>query len=70
MKKPNNGACDHFRPTLWGFEWGACEVERTLSHNGSVLIRVKTPRRELEIWVTPTGLIKIDLKTKQEEATK
>ena len=45
----------HYRETKYGFEFGAAMVERTCSHNGHVVISIKTPYRWLEVQVTPKG---------------
>ena len=44
--------------TQFGFDWGAAKVERVCQHKGEVILSVKTPRQELEIRVTPSGLIR------------
>ena len=49
---------EHYRETRYGFEWGAATVERQISHKGAVQFVVVTPRQELTIYVTPTGLIR------------
>ena len=42
----------------YGFRWDNVLVERAMEHNGYHLITVKTPRRMLDITITPTGLIR------------
>ena len=44
--------------TQFGFDWGPAKVERICQHRGEVIMAVKTPRQELEIRVTPSGLIR------------
>ena len=48
----------HYRETTYGFEYGAARIERTASDKGYVFLTVVTPRRTMEIVVTPTGLIR------------
>ncbi len=48
----------HFTNTQYGFEYGAAEVERLHSDDGRVWLGVKTPREELQIYITKTGLIR------------
>ena len=48
----------HFADTQYGFEYGAAEVERLHSNDGRVWLGVKTPREELQIYITKTGLIR------------
>lgn len=43
--------------TQYGFKWGTVEVERAVYHRGYKLMTLKTLRQELEITITPTGLI-------------
>ena len=42
-----------------GFCWGVAKVLRIMEHKGSIVIGIETPREELQIMVTPTGLIRI-----------
>lgn len=44
--------------TRYGFNWGKVKVERVVSHLGYKVIQVETPRRRLEVTITPTGLIR------------
>ena len=57
----------HYRETRFGFEYGAAAVERACSHNGYVVILVKTPHQWLEVQVTPAGRV---IRTKQFPAPK
>ena len=41
--------------TPYGFGFGACNVERTTSHNGYVYIKIYTKHRAIELHVTPEG---------------
>lgn len=42
--------------TRWGFIWGGIvEVTRVMQYRGSRVIRLKTPHRDVEICVSPTG---------------
>jgi hypothetical protein len=44
--------------TKYGFTWGKAKVERIASHKGYLFLGVTTPRDQLEIRITPTGLIR------------
>lgn len=44
----------------YGFSWGQVEVERLIEHKGHRLLRIRTKKQQLEIRVTPTGLIRIE----------
>ena len=48
----------HFTNTQYGFEYGIAEVERLHSDDGRVWLGVKTPREELQIYITKTGFIR------------
>lgn len=50
---------EHFKETQYGFEWGAVIIERQISDKNGVQFVVRTPRQELIICVTPTGLIRV-----------
>ena len=47
--------------TAYGFEYGAAAVERVCADEkkGWVVISVKTPKCELEVYVTKTGKVRI-----------
>ena len=46
--------------TDYGFEWGNITVERLAElPQGHRVLRVKTPRQDIEIYVTKTGLIRV-----------
>ena len=51
----------HYLETKYGFEYGAAIVERTASdeHKGWVLLTVKTPKTELQVYVTKTGKVRV-----------
>ena len=49
----------HYREASYGFEWGACSIERVASGKWGVALSVKTPRQTLDIRVTPSGLIRL-----------
>jgi hypothetical protein len=51
---------DYGVDTKYGFIWGVAAVERLASYRGSVIIRIKTPREELVVRVTPTGLLRVE----------
>jgi hypothetical protein len=50
-----------FKPTDFGFEWGAVTVTRCISDDtkGFVAMSVKTAKTELQVYVTKTGKMKI-----------
>ena len=47
--------------TLYGFVWGAAEVERLFSDpkRGWVIIGVKTPKCNLQVYVTKMGKVRV-----------
>lgn len=51
----------HFKEIECGFEYGAATVQRLASDEkrGWVCIGVKTPKEDLQIHVTKTGLVRI-----------
>ena len=51
----------HFKETQYGFEWGAATVERCCSDRkkGWVVMRLQTPRIELQVYVTRTGKVRV-----------
>ena len=51
----------HYRETKFGFEYGALTIERCYSDekSGLVVLQVKTPRQEFDIYCTKTGLLRI-----------
>lgn len=51
-KKPS------FAVIPYGFRYGAVRVERCGSHLGHVFLTLYTPRQQLEVRITPTGLIR------------
>lgn len=44
--------------TPYGFEWGPMVIERATSHNGHVVLTLKTDKQIMNIRVTPAGLIR------------
>jgi len=52
-----------FKETQYGFTWGAVTVERIISleqKTGFMLVlELRTPRQRLKIYITPTGLIRV-----------
>lgn len=49
-----------FKETKYGFIWNAAEVQRVYEEtNGSIDMTIQTPRTEINIYVTPTGLIRV-----------
>jgi hypothetical protein len=46
--------------TDYGFEWGVAKVERRFTTpKGTRVLGVTTPRADLQIAITPTGLVRI-----------
>jgi len=59
----------NFDRTAYGFTWGAATIERCISDtkNGWVVLSIKTPRQDIQVYVTRTGKVRLyDYKTKQE----
>lgn len=48
-----------FKETAYGFEWGPLSVERHISHQGYVIMGLKTTKCNFDIYVTPSGVVKI-----------
>jgi len=48
-----------YKETTYGFSWGPVTVERCISHKGHVVLSLKTPRDDVEVHVTPTGLVRV-----------
>ncbi len=51
---------EYFAESQYGFDWGALQVTRVLSHKGSVLLSLIGKRGSVDVWVTPTGMIKLN----------
>ena len=50
----------YFKETPYGFEWGpSLTVERHISHNGMVVMGLKTAKCNFDVYVTPSGMVKI-----------
>jgi hypothetical protein len=51
----------HYKETEYGFEWGAAKIERCFSDDkkGWVTLLLKTPKDELQIYVTKTGKVRV-----------
>ena len=51
----------HFEETRYGFKWGSMEITRLFSDEkrGAVTIEVKTPKKEIQIYATRTGKVRI-----------
>jgi len=49
------------KATEFGFDWGAAEVARLFSDDrkGWVTIGVKTPKGEIQVYVSKTGKIRV-----------
>lgn len=55
---------DHRHATEFGFEWGPMRVQRicTIRKGERIIgrvVEVVTERDRIELWVTPTGLIRV-----------
>lgn len=51
-------------PTNYGFKWGALEVERSIGFKdgkqaGAVILTCRTPKTEINIYVTKTGKLRV-----------
>jgi hypothetical protein len=51
----------HFCNCQYGFEWGAAKITRLFSDEkkGWITIEVKTPKEDIQIYVTKTGKIRV-----------
>jgi len=49
----------HFKETQFGFEWGPVKIERHISHNGMVVLGIKTDKVDMNFHVTKTGKVNI-----------
>ena len=48
-----------FERTPYGFIWGAANIKRLFSHNETVTLGMKTPRTDIQIYVTRTGFVRV-----------
>ena len=50
-----------YAPTEYGFSWGAASVQRLCcdAKKEWVLIGIKTPRKEIQVYVTRTGKVRV-----------
>jgi len=51
----------HFKETEYGFEYGSGKVDRLFSDKkkGWVIIGIRTPKEDLQIYITKTGKVGI-----------
>jgi hypothetical protein len=51
----------NYKETKYGFEYGAAEVARFCSDEkkGWVTLGIKTPRDEIQVYVTKTGKVRV-----------
>lgn len=51
----------HHKETRYGFEYGAAQVTRACSDEkkGWVIIQVKTPKEDIQLYVTRTGKVRV-----------
>lgn len=54
-----------FQETQFGFEWGPVKIERHISHNGMVVLGVKTNKVDMDLYVTKAGKVSICIPTHQ-----
>ena len=52
---------EHYKETRFGFEWGSAEITRCFSDEkkGWVTFLLKTPKTELQLYVTRTGKVRV-----------
>lgn len=57
-----------FEMTPFGFNYGAAEITRTCSDDkkGWVMLIVRTPKQDLQIYVTKTGKVRVHDKSSKE----
>ena len=49
----------HYEETQYGFEYGPAKVSRVFSHKGAVKMEIITDRGSIDVYVTPTGFIRV-----------
>jgi hypothetical protein len=51
----------HYKETRFGFEYGAAEIQRYFSDDkkGWVIIGLKTKKKDIQIYITKTGKVRI-----------
>lgn len=51
----------HYAETKYGFEWGSAKIERYFSDEkkGWVTLGVKTPKADIQIYITRTGKVRV-----------
>lgn len=51
----------HFKEVKYGFEYGSSQVERLCSDDKKkwVIIRVSSPKDDIQVYVTKTGKIRV-----------
>jgi len=56
-----------YEETKYGFNYGALEISRLFSNQnaGWIIIRLKTPKEDLQVYVTKTGKVRIFGKDKE-----
>lgn len=61
----------HFEETIFGFDYGAAKVTRCMSDDkkGWVVIRIETPKEDMQIYVTKTGKIRVHTKAGEWKAS-
>ena len=50
-----------YRETEYGYKWGSANVERLSSDekNGWVVISIRTPKGEVQVYATKTGKLRV-----------
>lgn len=52
---------EHYQETPYGFEWGCAKLSRGFSEpkKGTVTFILRTPKEDLQIYVTATGKVRV-----------
>jgi hypothetical protein len=45
--------------TPYGFEFGSADVSACAQHRGTTIVRVKTPKATIDVYVTKTGKARV-----------
>jgi len=58
----------YYQETKYGFNYGSCEITRQFSDNNKkwVTLSLKTPKEDIQIYITKTGKIRIHSKNGNE----
>jgi hypothetical protein len=57
----------NYKETTYGFEYGCAEITRLFSdeQKGWVTLEVKTPKEDIQIYITKTGKVRIHSEGKE-----